>query len=220
MIGAARDLGIDVRKVASEDLTRIAGNAKHQGVALECGPLPVHALDEILRFQPPDGEDLLVFLTGVEDPRNLGAAARCCSFLGARAVILPGKGAAPLSPTASRTSAGALESLPVSVVPGSVSACGELRSAGFQLVGLELGGDSLWDWQDVGGRIVLVVGGEDRGLGRRIRAACDRIVTVPGRGPVESLNVSVATGIALFHIQARRRFEGSEKTLDKKDSNH
>lgn len=202
---AARDFGLTVRRADSEDLNRIAGNAKHQGVALECGPLPVHTLDEILRFQPPDGNDLLVFLVGVEDPRNLGAVARCCSFLGARAMILPGKGSGPLSPAASRTSAGALESLPVAVVPGAVAACGDLGSAGFQVTGVELEGDDLWEWKDTGGKVVLVLGGEDRGLGRRLKDACDRIVSIPGNAPVGSLNVSVAAGIALFHVKAGRR---------------
>ncbi len=216
----ARELGIEVQRVDHEVINRVVGNAKHQGVALKCGPLPVHTLDEILRFDPPDGNDLLVFLTGVEDPRNLGAVARCCSFLGARALILPGKGSAPLSPAASRTSSGALESLPVAVVSGAVAACSNLRSAGFLVVGVELGGDSLWEWKDTGGKIALVVGGEDRGLGRRLVDACDRIVSIPGSSPVGSLNVSVASGIVLFHVQAERRSKRLEKTLDKRDANH
>jgi len=118
LVSLAEAAGIPVTVSDPEKVGRLAGTGKHQGVVLECGALPVFDLEEILRFHPPDGRDRLVLLSGVEDPRNLGAVARCCSYLGARALMVPARGTAPLSPSASRASAGALESLPVANAGG------------------------------------------------------------------------------------------------------
>lgn len=211
----ARGLNIPVRRENSAELSRIAGHGKHQGVLLECSPLPVFSLDEILRFDPPEGRDLLVLCVGIEDPRNLGAIARCMSFLGARALLVPGKGSSPLSPSASRTSAGAMESLPIAVVPGAASACVRLKKAGYRMIGVETGGVSLCEWEDATGKIVLVLGGEDRGLGKGVRNLCDLVVSIPGCGTIGSLNVSVAAGIVLYHVTTRRArtAAGEVKTL-------
>ncbi|TNF49019.1 RNA methyltransferase, partial [bacterium] len=204
----ARDLGVEVRTAANGELGRISGSGKHQGVVLECGPLPVHTLEELLRFQPPGGTDLVVLLTGVEDPRNIGAVARSCSWLGARALLLTGRATAPLSPSASRTSAGALESLPVARVSSAAHACRSLITAGYDLVAVELGGIPLEDWEDVRPKTALVLGGEDRGVGQAVRDLCRNVVSVAGSGPVGSLNVSVAAGIAIHHVVTGRRGRG------------
>ena len=84
--------GIPVSASDIGRIGRLAGTKKHQGVLLECGPLPTFGLEEILRFEPPGGRDVLLLLAGVEDPRNLGAVARCCSFFGVRALLLPSRG--------------------------------------------------------------------------------------------------------------------------------
>jgi len=200
LIGLAEDLGIQVRESTTEKVGQIAGTAKHQGVVLQCGPLPVFDLEEILRFEPAGGMDLLVLLAGVEDPRNLGAVARTCSFLGVRALVLPSRGTAPLSPTASRSSAGALESLPVSVVKSAPVGCEMLHREGYEVVGVELGGEKLSDMGNTSPRVALVFGSEDRALPPRVRAACTRIVTIEGEGATGSLNLSVAAGIAIYEV--------------------
>jgi 23S rRNA (guanosine2251-2'-O)-methyltransferase len=139
-------------------------------------------------------------LAGVEDPRNLGAVARSCSFLGVRALILPSKGSAPLNPTASRSSAGALESLPVGMVKSAPVGCDLLNDAGYGVVGVELGGELLYDSEKFPEKTALVLGSEDRALPPRVRAACARIITIEGEGPTGSLNLSVAAGIAIYHV--------------------
>jgi 23S rRNA (guanosine2251-2'-O)-methyltransferase len=169
-------------------------------VALECGSIPTYPLQEILRFEPKDGSDLLVLLAGVEDPRNLGAVARTCSFLGVRALVLPAKGTAPLSPTASRSSAGALESLPVAVVKSGPVGCELLSKAGYEVLGVELGGELITGLKNVPEKTALVLGSEDRALPPRVRAACSRIITIEGEGPTGSLNLSVAAGIAIYEV--------------------
>lgn len=205
LIRIAGNMGLAFKEIEPVELGRIAGHGKHQGVVLECGPLPIFSLDEILRFEASDAGDLLLLTTGVEDPRNLGAIVRCSLFLGARAMLVPSRGSSPLSPTVSRTSSGALESLPMVVVPGAANACQRLKSDGYEVVGVELGGTPLWEWQNVREKTALVLGGEDRGVGQRVRKFCDRLVTIPGTDTVGSLNVSVAAGVALYHVMERRR---------------
>ncbi len=204
----AREAGIPVKIMDNEGIGRLAGTSRHQGAVLECGPLPILELEDLTRFAPAGGRDLLVLLSGVEDPHNLGAVVRTASFLGARALVLPSKGAAPLSPAASRASAGALEAFPVAVVRGAPNACSALAGSGFEVVGVEQGGDPLSAWEPAARKVVLVVGSEDRGLGGRVRSACHRIVTIEGAGPTGSLNLSVAAGIAIHHVIGRMKKEG------------
>jgi 23S rRNA (guanosine2251-2'-O)-methyltransferase len=200
LVSLAGKAGIPVLVSDHEKIGRMAGTSKHQGVVLECGTLPLFGIEETLRFEPPDGRDLIVLLAGVEDPRNLGAVARCCSFFGVRALVIPSKGSAPLSPSASRASAGALESLPVTMVHGAPEACRSMAEAGYEVVGVEKGGGAITQWSPGDGKTALAVGSEDRGLSSRVRAACSRIVTIKGSGPTGSLNLSVAAGIAIYHI--------------------
>ena len=196
----AENAGVKLIQASTEELRKLAGNSKHQGAVLECGPLPLYSIEELLRFEPPDGRDLVLLAAGVEDPRNLGAIARCCSFLGVRAMIIPGRETAPISPTASKTSAGALESLPVCRASSATSACRRFSSAGFEVTGVELKGEPLDSWTEIAPKNLLVVGGEDKGLTQRLKAKCERLVTIPGSGNVNSLNVSVATGIVLHYL--------------------
>ncbi len=200
LFSLAGEAGVLVKKVDNERLGQMAGSSRHQGAVLECGPLPTFDLDELTRFEPPDGKDLMVMLSGVEDPHNLGAVVRTCSFLGARALILPAKGAAPLSPAASRASAGALEAFPIAIVRGAPNACSALVDAGYDVVGVEQSGEPLSSWEPSGEKVVLVVGSEDKGLGGRVRSACSQVVTIEGEGPTGSLNLSVAAGIAINHV--------------------
>jgi 23S rRNA (guanosine2251-2'-O)-methyltransferase len=205
LLKLAGESGVAVNLTGAEKITRLAGNSKHQGVALECGQLPTDELEDILRYEPADGRDTLVVLTGVDDPRNLGAVARCCSFLGARAMVIPGRSSAPLSVAASRTSAGALESLPVAVAGGITGICQKLEEAGYQVVGVETGGEDMREWGTPADKVALVLGSEDRGLGPTVRSLCHNVVTIPGESPVGSLNLSVAAGIALYHMMAQRK---------------
>ena len=208
LVRRAEDAGIKVQSATTEKVGQLAGTTKHQGVVLECGALPTFSLEELLRYEPTDGRDLLVLLAGVEDPRNLGAVARTCSFLGVRALVLPSRGTAPISPTASRSSAGALESLPVAVVKSAPVGCDLLAEAGYGVVGVELRGEALSEVNEVIGKTALVLGSEDRALPPRVRAACSKIVTIEGEGPTGSLNLSVAAGIAIYQVIRRMKEEG------------
>jgi 23S rRNA (guanosine2251-2'-O)-methyltransferase len=205
-VRAAGEAGVPVTRLTSRELGDRVESGKHQGAALECGALPEFAFDELLRFSPPDGRDLLVLLDGVEDPRNLGAVARSASFFGARALVVPARSSAPLSPSASRTSAGALETLPVARVSRIAEACRRLRDEAWEVAGIELGGEPLASWDGPADKVALVMGGEDRGISHPVKRHCSRLFTIPGSpggAPTGSLNVSVAAGIALFHLTSR-----------------
>ncbi len=206
LLGLAREAGLSAFRVTSAELGNLTRNSKHQGVVLECGPLPEYPLDELLRFSPPGGDDLLVLLDSVEDPHNLGAIARSAFFFGARALIFPLHGAAPASPAASRASAGALESLPLARVTRASRAAEKLAQAGYRLLGVELGGEPLGGLPpaEAGGKVALALGGEDKGVSRGVAERCDRVLSIGGSG-VGSLNVSVAAGIALHHLATLRR---------------
>jgi len=207
LVRLAELAGVPVVPADAEKMGRLTGTAKHQGVVLECGALPFYTLDDLLALDPPGGKDLLVFLSGVEDPRNLGAVARCCSFLGARALLVQEKGAAPFSPAASRASAGAIESLPVGIFRSTPDACAKVSRAGYLVAGLEKGGKPLSAWIPGAGKIALVLGSEDRGLSIRVQKGCDVVLTIEGEGPTGSLNLSVAAGIAIHHVMNRMKKE-------------
>jgi 23S rRNA (guanosine2251-2'-O)-methyltransferase len=152
------------------------------------------------------GEDaLLVMLDGIEDPRNLGAIARSALAAGAAGLILAERRAAGLTDTAARASAGALEHLAVARVGNMAQAMEQLKEAGWWLVGLDERAEKPLTAQDLTGRIALVVGGEGKGLHDLVRKRCDFLVAIPTVGPVRSLNVSVAAGIALFEAVRQRQ---------------
>jgi 23S rRNA (guanosine2251-2'-O)-methyltransferase len=145
-----------------------------------------------------------VLLDGVEDPQNLGAIIRSALAAGAKGMIIPERRAAGLGDAAARTSAGAVAHLPVARVTNLPRAMEELKAAGYWLVGLDERAERRYTDVDLTGAIGLVLGGEGKGLHQLVRERCDFVVSIPTSGPVPSLNVSVAAGIALFEIVRQR----------------
>ena len=201
---AAR-LDVPVREVARADLDRATGRGPHQGVALRASPYEyVHPADLIGRTgaQPP----LLVALDGITDPHNLGAVIRCAAAFGAHGVLVPERRAAGVGAAAWKASAGALARVPVARATNLVRALRDYQSAGLFVVGLTADGTvDVHDLEVGDGPMVLVVGSEGRGLSRLVEQACDLTVRIPMSGGTESLNASVAAGIALAEVARRRR---------------
>lgn len=195
----ARARGIPVRELERERLASIAEGLRHQGVLAlaEADPeLDEHALPSLLARAGEQARVLV--LDGVEDPQNFGACLRVAEAAGALFVLLPKDGAAPLSPAARRAAAGAAELIPIVRATNLARALRLLAEAGFFLVGLDdEAPQSLYDLE-LGGRIAMVLGGEGRGLKRLTREHCDFLASLPMLGEIESLNVSVAAGIALY----------------------
>ncbi len=204
-LAAARDVA--VQDVTRLDLDRIAGDAPHQGVALLVRPFEYIDASDLLRrvLEEPD-PPLIVALDGVTDPHNLGAIARSASAFGAHGLLLPERRAVGVTPAAWKASAGTLAHLPVARVTNLVRTLKSYAEAGLMLAGLDGRGEIDLDGLELAtGPLVLVVGAEGKGLSRLVAETCDLTVRIPLHSAVESLNASVATGIALAEIARRRR---------------
>lgn len=206
IISRARERNVPVRFEERAQLDRLAGTPQHQGVIAFAAAKHAADLDEILaRDKANQAPGLLVLLDGVEDPHNLGAIIRSALAAGANAVIVPERRAAGLGETVARASAGALEHLPVARVVNLPRAMEELKEAGYWLVGLDERAGKDFSEIDLTGKVALVMGGEGKGLHDLVRKRCDFLASIPTRGPVRSLNVSVAAGIILFEAVRQRR---------------
>jgi len=192
----ARERGLPTYEVSKPELDRMTRGAVHQGLALQVPPYQYAHLDELVAA---DGEPVLVALDGVTDPRNLGAIVRSVAAFGGHGVIVPERRAAEVTASAWKASAGTAATVPVARVPNLARALASLRRSGFAVVGLAADGDAgPDDFPFAEGPLVLVVGSEGRGLSRLVRESCDALLSIPMAPGVESLNVSVATGIALY----------------------
>jgi 23S rRNA (guanosine2251-2'-O)-methyltransferase len=206
LLDLARGRGVEVQTVPRSVLDAEASSGAHQGVLAIVAPLQPIDLIELLAL-PLAGREPPFFLAldGVEDPHNLGALARSAEATGCHGLIVPRRRSAPLSAVAVKTSAGALEHLPVAEVPNLARAVDQLRDAGVWCIGLDGAADaSLFDLRLADEPVCVVVGGEGSGLHRLVRDSCDALVRIPMSGQVESLNASVAGALALFEVRRRR----------------
>ncbi len=199
---------VRVEVVDAAVLDRVARGGAHQGVVAELAGVRAWTIEELLAAaaHPP----LFVVLDGVEDPRNVGAILRTCEAAGVDGVIRQSRRAAPLDGAAAKAAAGALVHLRIATVVNIGRALEALKAAGVWTVGLAGDADRPYDAVDYTGPTALVLGAEGSGLRRLVRARCDWVVGIPLRGHVESLNVSVAAGIALFEVLRQRRATARE----------
>jgi 23S rRNA (guanosine2251-2'-O)-methyltransferase len=188
-------------------LDKLAAGERHQGVIVALAPRagdPETQLEEALDALG-DAPPLLLVLDGVTDPHNLGACLRSADAAGVAAVIVPRDRAAGITPVVRKVAAGAAETVPLVQVVNLARTLRELKDRGVWLVGTsEDAPRTLYDL-DLSGPIALVLGSEGEGMRRLTREACDELVSIPMAGAVESLNVSVATGVALFEAVRQRR---------------
>jgi 23S rRNA (guanosine2251-2'-O)-methyltransferase len=182
------------------ELTRLAGSSDHQGQVAEVDPFPYADAEALL--QPPDA--LLVALDQVQDPHNLGAVCRSAEAAGATGVVIPQRRSASITPAACKSSAGAVEHLPVARVGNLADWLGRAKGAGAWSFGAEAGAEAPYTRADLTGKVVLVLGSEGRGLRRRVAEACDLLISIPVRGRVASLNVSAAAAALLFEAVRQR----------------
>jgi len=201
IIDACRAAGISLRFAPRQAVERAAGTPQHQNVVAVCTP---KAYDDISDLTAGAERPLLVALDGVEDPANLGAIIRTVVATGANGVLIPERRAAGLSPAVARAAAGALEHAKVARVPNMVRTLVDLKSANLWIYGFEANAPKSYTELDYSQGCVLVMGGEGRGLHRLVREACDELAHLPLRGPVSSLNVSVATGAVLYEALRQR----------------
>lgn len=200
IIELCRERKIPLRFETRDALDRMTHSAVHQGVAAVVAASPYQTLDDVLHEAR-----MLVVLDGVEDPHNLGAIIRTAHAAGADVVIIPDRRAAPVTETAAKAAAGALAHLPVVKVGNINQTLDRLKKDGFWLYGLDERGTQSYDEVVYNEPTVLVIGAEGRGLHEHVAKRCDVLVRIPMAGAIASLNVSVATGVALFEWKRRAK---------------
>ncbi len=208
----AQSLGVPVERVDREVLEGLVGKGvAHQGVVLLCGEKAVPSWKELLRRTRDQKDAFVLFVDRVEDPRNLGAIIRTAAFFGVSGVIVSKARSAPLNSRVVKASAGGIETSDVLQVNNFTEVVKAFKEAGFVIAGLEGDGEvSLWEFDPGPFPVGLVVGGENEGIRSIVRSLCDVVVRIPGSGRISSLNVSVASGIAMATILQRRKGHGSQ----------
>lgn len=202
----ARANRVSVSYVARKRLESTARSEAPQGVIAFAGPIPEADFASIVRRR--QGQvPFIVAVDGVTDPGNLGAILRSCEGAGVDAVVVPRHRAVHVTPTVAKAAAGAVEHVPIAVVPGLPAALSRLRDAGVWIVGLDDAADrDLFELGDLASEPVCVVlGAEGAGLSRLVRERCDLIIAIPMLGRVGSLNVSAAAALAAYEIRRHRR---------------
>ena len=202
LVALAREAGVPFQEVPREALDRLSDSVRHQGVAARLAGADLHPAEELIEALPDDA--LVLVLDGIEDPRNIGAILRSAAAFGVSGVFLPIHHSAGLSPAAIKTAAGAIDLVPVARA-GNVSRLLEgLTERGLTPVALDPEtGVSPWE-APLDGAIVLVAGGEEKGIRPTVAERCPVRVRIPIRDEVGSLNVSVAVGIVLAECRRQR----------------
>jgi 23S rRNA (guanosine2251-2'-O)-methyltransferase len=207
LITAAERAGVAVRRVSAAELDRAARGGVHQGVAAQLDAAQALDIAELVRGAR--AAPLLVVLDGIEDPHNVGAILRTVDAAGADGVVRQSRHAAPLGGAAAKASAGAVSHVKIAEVVNIARALEELKDAGVWTLGLAADAPKRYDDVDLTLPTAIVLGGEGSGLRRLVRDRCDWLVSIPMRGHVDSLNVSVAAGVVLFEaLRQRRRSRG------------
>lgn len=201
IIRLAEERGVAVHRRDKSDLTRMCASSHHQGIALEVEPFQYADFDDLLATISRSGSTgFILILDALQDPHNLGALIRSAACAGANGVIIPKDRACGITAAAEKTSAGAVETVPVAMVTNIAQTLELLKRLDYWVYGLDgTAKQSLYE-TDFSGNIALVVGGEGEGIRPLVRKQCDVVMSIPQYGGVSSLNASVAGGIALFEI--------------------
>jgi 23S rRNA (guanosine2251-2'-O)-methyltransferase len=200
----AHDRGAKVERVDRSLLDRLAKGERHQGVVVEAPPLRIVSLEDLVVAEGA----LVIALDELTDPHNFGAIVRSAVALGATGVVWPEDKSAPLSPAMARASAGAVEHARLCRVSSLPRALTELAEGGLAVIGLDASADQELSALDLSAPVCLVVGSEGKGLRHATKRACTGLAKLPMRGPIASLNASVAAAIALYEVVRQRAHAG------------
>ena len=209
----AHSRSIPLIEVPRLELDSMTGNGLHQGVGLQIPPFEYADVFDLISTAADSKEQgMIVVLDNITDPRNLGAVIRSTAAFGGQGVVIPERRSASVTAVAWRTSAGTAARVPVAKATNITRALKEFQQNGYQVVGLDAGGDTTYDSYDGTGPVVIVVGSEGKGLSRLVRETCDVLVSVPTTSWVESLNASVAAGVVLSEFSRQRRAAGAKSS--------
>ncbi|MCR4649053.1 MAG: 23S rRNA (guanosine(2251)-2'-O)-methyltransferase RlmB [Lachnospiraceae bacterium] len=200
----AKKAGSLIKYVDKQLLDNMSETGKHQGVIAVTAAYDYSDLDDILNAaREKDEPPFIVLLDNIEDPHNLGAIIRSAHQAGAHGVIIPKNRAVGLTATVARTSAGALNYIPVAKVTNLSATIEELKKEGLWFVCADMDGEVMYNL-DLKGPIGVVIGSEGEGVSRLVKEKCDFIASIPMKGQIDSLNASVAAGILCYEIVRQR----------------
>lgn len=201
----AKETGSLIEYVPREKLDELSDNMRHQGVAAQVSPVAFHTLEEVLaQAKEKKQTPFLLLLDELQDPQNVGALLRTADAAGVHGVLLPQRRSCPLNATVAKTSAGAIEYVPVVKIGNVSQTIEELKKMGFWVIGADMSGQEPYFEANLTGPIVVVVGAEGRGLTRLVKENCDVLVSIPMSGGVSSLNASVAGAILVYEVVRQR----------------
>ena len=201
ILALAKERGIVIQSVERSKIEAVAGGLRHQGVLAYVAPVAYAELEDILKAAAEKGEaPFLLLLDELEDPHNLGALLRTADATGVHGVLIPKRRSVPLTATVAKTSAGAIEYVPVARIGNIAQTLKKLKEQGFWVAGADMDGSQSYYEADLTGPLVLVVGSEGRGMSR----LCDFIVQMPMVGRINSLNASVAGSILMYESMRQR----------------
>lgn len=206
IIALAREQGLVVQDVDSAKLDSLTQGLKHQGVVAAASPVDYVEVSDLWgkageKNEPP----FFILLDELEDPHNLGAILRTADAAGAHGVLIPRRRSCPLSGTVAKTSAGAIEYVPVARIGNVAQTLNELKKRGCWIVGADMTGSQNYYQADLTGPIVVVIGNEGQGLSRLTKETCDFLVKIPMKGKIASLNASVACSLILYEVFRQRQ---------------
>ena len=197
-----------INYVEKERLDELSTTGKHQGVIAQVASYSYATVEDILARAEEKGEPpFILLLDGIEDPHNLGAIIRTANQAGAHGVIIPKRRAVGLTPTVARTSAGAVNYVPVAKVTNISNTMKELKDRGMWFVCADMDGTLMYD-MDLTGPIGLVIGNEGDGVSPLVKKNCDMVASIPMKGDIDSLNASVAAGVLSYEIVRQRMKKG------------
>lgn len=202
----AKEAGVPVKEVAPIKIDELAAGANAQGVIAMAAAHSYASLDDIFALAEEKGEKpFIIIADGLEDGHNLGAIIRTAECCGAHGVVIPKRRSVGLNYVVAKTSAGAIEYVPVVRVTNITRTIEELKERGVWIFGADMDGEPLWS-ADFSGAVGIVVGAEGEGVSRLVKEKCDFVVSLPMRGKIESLNASVAASVMMYEV-ARQRLE-------------
>jgi 23S rRNA (guanosine2251-2'-O)-methyltransferase len=205
LASVAHSKGIAVSQCDRRKLDYMSVTGAHQGVIALCAVQSYCSLADILQFAESSGESpFLVICDEISDPHNMGAVIRTAECVGAHGVILPKHRSAGLTTIVDKASAGAAEYMRIARVTNLSACIRELKEHGIWVYGTASNGDAEFWTTDLTGPVALVVGSEGRGISRLVRESCDRILSIPMKGKLDSLNASVAAGVVMYEILRQR----------------
>lgn len=209
IIGLANDKKVLIKYVPRTKIDEMASGNNHQGVVAIVAAHEYSQLSDIFELAEKRNEHpFVVILDEIEDPHNLGAIIRTAECAGAHGVVIAKRRAVGLTEVVSKTSAGAIEHIPIVKATNIVQVLEKLKERGLWIYGADMDGENQFFNQEMKGPVGLVVGSEGKGMGRLVKETCDFIVRIPLKGKVTSLNASVASSILMYEIVRQREING------------